>query len=108
MAVGEGLPMSVQARLVRCDFQIAVSDFRDSSYVFAIGTYIGKNGLTPEEKVEVFNGDQKIAEFAPPNVTDFFMGVVSAVPITRVKFNEDAGGNDIYIRDFAFGVAYRR
>jgi hypothetical protein len=90
------------------DFQIVVSDFRDSSYVFAIGTYVGNNGWTAEEKVEVFNGDQKIAEFTPSNATNFFMGVVSSVPITRLRFDEDAGGNDIYIRDFVFGVAYRR
>ena len=91
------------------DFEIVVSDFRDSSYVFAIGTYVGNNTtFTAEEKVEVFNGDQKIAEFIPSNAPDFFMGVVSSVPITRLKFNEDAGGNDIYIKDFVFGVAYRR
>lgn len=90
------------------DFQIVVADFRDSSYVFAIGTNVGNNGWTSDEKVEVFSGDQKIAEFVPSNATNFFMGVVSAVPITRIKFDEDAGGNDIWIRDFAFGVAYRR
>ncbi len=90
------------------DFEIVVSDSRDSSYIFAIGTYVGNNDFTSDEKVEVFNGDQKIAEFTPSNATNFFMGVVSSVPITRLKFNEDAGGNDIYIRDFTFGVGYRR
>lgn len=90
------------------DFEIVVSDFRDSAYVFAIGTNIGNNDFTAEEKVEVFNGDQKIAEFTPSNAQDHFMGVVSSVPITRLRFDEDAGGNDIYIKDLVFGVAYRR
>ncbi len=89
------------------DFQIVVSDFRDSCYIFAIGTIIGNNvDYTSEEKVEVFFGDQKIAEY--PNHINSFIGVVSTVPITKFKFNEDAGGNDIYIRDFCFGVAYRQ
>nr|MBN2278766.1 thiol-activated cytolysin family protein [candidate division Zixibacteria bacterium] len=89
------------------DFQIVASDFRDSCYIFAVGTIVGNNGeYTAEEKLEVFYGDQKIAEY--PNHIDGFIGVVSAVPITKFKFNEDSGDNDIWIRDFCFGVAYRK
>ena len=94
-----------------CDddnFEIVVSDFRNNCYVFAIGVYLGNNGTTPDEKLEIFYGDRKIAEIPYTELPgDSFMGVVSAVPITKFKFTEDTGGNDIYIRDFCFGVAYR-
>ena len=87
------------------DFQIVVSDFRDSCYVFAIGTIVGNNGYAAGEKLEIFFGDQKMAEYT--NHVNGFIGVVSAIPITKFRFDEDSGGNDIYIKDFCFGVGYR-
>jgi len=90
------------------DFQIVVSDFRDSCYVFAIGTIISHNGdFTSEEKLEIFYGNQKIAEYLN-HIDNTFIGVVSAIPITKFRFNEDTGPNDIYIQDFCFGAAYRK
>jgi hypothetical protein len=92
-------------------FEIVVEDFRNDSYVFAIGVYLGDNGRSADEKLEIFFGDSKIAEFPytliPSSGPPVFMGVVSAIPITKYVFTEGYDGDDIYIKDFCFGVAYR-
>ncbi|MCK4499881.1 thiol-activated cytolysin family protein [Candidatus Babeliales bacterium] len=94
------------------DFEIGVSTNDDDTYVFAIGFYLGHNGLTNEETLEVFYGNSKVKEFTyldlPASSSgEVFMGIISTVPITKIVFNEDIGGDDIYIKDFCFGVAYR-
>jgi hypothetical protein len=92
-------------------FEIGVSDFRNNSYVFAIGIYIGSNVRTADEKLEIFYEDRKILEVPSTQIpnTDAatFMGVVSAIPITKYTFTEGYDGDDIYVKDFCFGVAYR-
>lgn len=94
------------------DFEIGVSTDDDNTYVFAIGFYLGNNGLESSETLEVFNGSSKVKEFTYTSLPqssagEIFVGVVSTVPITRIMYNEGAGTDDIYIKDFCFGVAYR-
>ncbi len=93
-------------------FEIGASDCRNGAYVFAIGTYVGDNGISDDEKLEAFYYDRKVAEISsaqmPTGSAPVFMGVVSAIPITRIVFTEGNDGDDIYIKDFCFGVAYHR
>ena len=94
------------------DFEIGVSTNDDDTYVFAIGFYLGHNELTTAETLEVFNGTSKIKEFTyldlPASSSgEVFIGIISTVPITRIVYNEDIGGDDIYIKDLCFGVAHR-
>ncbi|MBD3402872.1 hypothetical protein GF420_08245 [candidate division GN15 bacterium] len=92
-------------------FEIVVDDFRNDSYVFAIGVYVGSNSSAADEKLEVFYEGSKLAEWdnthIPTGDTPQFIGVVSTIPITRFVFIEGYDGDDIYIKDFCFGVAYR-
>ncbi|MCB2229550.1 thiol-activated cytolysin family protein [bacterium] len=92
-------------------FEIVTGDFRNDSYVFAIGVYIGYNVGANDEKLEVFHGSSKIAEwpntYIPTGVDPVFLGIVSTIPITKYVFTEGYDSDDIYIKDFCFGVAYR-
>ena len=93
-------------------FEIVVDDFRNNSYVFAIGVYLGYNQGAPDEKLEIFYGSSKIAEYPytsiPTGDVPAFLGVVSTIPITKYVFTEGYDSDDIYIKDFCFGVAYRQ
>jgi hypothetical protein len=92
-------------------FEIVAGDCRNDSYVFAIGVYLGNNAGATDEKLEIFHESSKIAEFPytsiPTGADPVFMGIVSTIPITKFVFIEGYDGNDIYIKDFCFGVAYR-
>ena len=35
-----------------------------------------------------------------------FIGVVSTTPIDEIRFNEHSGNNNIFLRNFYFGVFY--
>lgn len=93
------------------DFEIGASTNDDETYVFAIGFYLCDNGRETSETLEVFNGTSKVQEYdynyLPNSTGEVFVGVVSTVPITHIVFNEGAGGDDIFIKDFCFGVAHR-
>ncbi|HEQ98251.1 MAG TPA: hypothetical protein ENO22_02805 [candidate division Zixibacteria bacterium] len=92
-------------------FEIGVSNFLNDSYVFAVGIYVGDNGVSSDEKLEIFYHDRKIEEIPysqMPSGGLSFMGIVSTIPITKIKFTEGYDGDDIYVKDFCFGVAYRR
>jgi hypothetical protein len=94
------------------DFEIVVTENLNSSYVFAMGFILGGNYLETTEELQVWNGAEAVATFKqsngdlPATAAEVFIGVVSTTPITRLVYLENAGGDDIYIRNFYFGVAY--
>jgi hypothetical protein len=90
------------------DFDITVTG-TDSCTVFAMGTYVGHNDfVSGQESLHIYGKDDlPLAEFKsglPDGSGHVFMGVVSAVPITRLYFDEGSGDDDICIQDFFFGV----
>ena len=61
-------------------------------------------GARPFGSVDVYDeSDVLIGEWlAVPASGSPFVGVQSNVPIGWIEFDEDAGGDDIYIEDFRF------
>jgi hypothetical protein len=80
--------------------------------VHAIGIYVGDNTAETAEELRVYGqGDVLLKTFAKdasfPNSSAppaKFLGVVSAVPLTRMFFDEGSSGDDIVIKDPCFGV----
>ena len=90
------------------DFEIKIQVWDPQVAVFAIGITVGDNAKEAGEFVDV-NGVQefyKKFEETSPNCagTHGFIGIVSTVPITSVYFNEVYLEDDIFVRDFNFGV----
>ncbi len=85
------------------DFNIAVT----GSSVYGVSFVIGDNAIIPEEYLEVWaadgSGEQFLHQF-PHDEISSFIGIVSPVPIRRVHFNEDAGGDDIWIANLFFAT----
>jgi len=81
-------------RIIRNDSTTSASDV----YAIAI-TIIGNDDLGGESIV--VRGDGFEVRFEPPIAG--FVGFVAPFPILNVHFDEDAGGDDIAIRDFRFG-----
>jgi hypothetical protein len=95
------------------NFEIGVSGFQNDCYIFAIGIILGDNSRANDERLEVFYNDSKLKEVPYTSIphcvgAESFMGIVSSIPITKIKFTEGYDGDDIYIKDFSFGVGYRQ
>lgn len=95
-----------------------INDFENDNFevgvtgnqVYAWGTRMVDNDSFKDEFLEVHavdgDGECQIAYFTAAQVSNFtngFMGIVSPVPIRRIYFDEDPGGDDIAIRHFYFG-----
>ena len=84
------------------DFEVGVS----GSNVYAIGLTVYDNSAYPEEFLEVFAFDES-GECFIDQINDpitGFVGIISPIPLKRIWFNEDAGGDDIAVDNFTFGV----
>jgi hypothetical protein len=90
------------------DFEITVTDVIAPREVLAVGIRVGDNAAEPGENLRIYGeSNLLLAEFTEglPNTGSYtFMGVVSAVPIYRFAFDENAGGDDICITEPCFGV----
>jgi Thiol-activated cytolysin len=90
------------------DFDIAIPVWNNNAAVFAIGFTVGDNEYADEEYVEVTGVNNFIHRFGKtsPNCPGLhgFVGIVATMPITLIHFNEGSGGDDIFVRDFCFGV----
>ena len=90
------------------DFEIAVTSWNTNAAVFAIGITVGNN--VPEYNegatVDGVDGFHVVLPNSVPSCSGKagFLGVVASVPLTRLFFNENGTGNDIFVRDFRFGV----
>lgn len=86
---------------------IAVPEWNNNAAIFAIGITVGDNEGVSEEYIEVWGIDSFNKRFdMTPHCPGLhgFIGIVSTVPLTQLFFNEDNGGDDIFVRDFCFGV----
>ena len=93
-----------------------IDDFEDDNFslgvigdspVYAIYVYIGNNTNVTGEKVVIYaakpdNKEEEIGRFLEPSMPH--LGIISVFPLRRIFFDEDAEGDDIYVRDFYFGV----
>ena len=85
------------------DFEIGVSG---NAKVYAIAFHMQGNNASSEEYLEVHAMDKNNQEcqvlYYNTGINGFF-GVISPVPVTRILFNEDSGGDDIALDDLYFG-----
>ena len=84
------------------DFEIGIT----SGNVYAVAFMMVDNGEFTGEYLQVFAEDVNNNECEIEYFTDEingFRGVVSPVPIKRIWFNEDEGGDDIALGDLFFG-----
>ena len=97
-----GLLRTDRAHLENDDFDLQVSV---GDLVYAIGITIGDNGHNASESIRL-RGDavDQVFDTNMPTLNTPFIGFLSAVPITTLSFDEDAGGDDIVVRDFRFAV----
>ena len=76
--------------------------------LLAMGIWVGHSARESGETLRIYGEDGLFLQEFTSGVLphgDQFMGVVSAVPLTRIYYNERAGGDDICTQDFHFGVA---
>ena len=89
------------------NFEIAIPEWNRRAAVFAIGITVGHNNASSGESVEVTGVNDFYESFTDaPNCPEShgFLGVISTGPLTTMFFNEDNDGDDIFVRDFRFGV----
>ena len=94
------------------NFSIEIIEWQPNCAVIAIGITVGDNERESDEQVQVrgTGGFLKLWNDEDGNCvpncqgSTSFLGVVSTVPITELWFNEGNGGDDIFVRDFCFGV----
>ncbi len=88
------------------DWQV---EFLDGSPVTAFGAFIGNNLLNAGESFSVFDTNDQLIGSTTQDVlvsSGFqFLGVITDQAIGRVFFDEDAGGDDISVRNFRFANA---
>ena len=91
------------------DFELKVTATNPGYTVMALGIFVMDNERESGETLRVYGeNDLLLQEFTSgvlPHYGSGFMGVISAVPLTRFYFNEHSGGDDICTKDFHFGVA---
>lgn len=90
------------------DFSVTITNTASPREVLAVGIQVGNNGVGPGENLRVYGESNLLlaafTEGLPSSEGWVFMGVVSAVPITRIYYDEDSGGDDIFVRDTYFGL----
>jgi hypothetical protein len=78
--------------------------------VLAAGLFIADNARESGEQIRVYGEDDRLlatfsGEEGMPHYGGWaFRGVIAAVPIHRVEFDEHSGGDDICIKDPTFGL----
>ncbi len=77
--------------------------------MYAFGTWVIDNGSNQGEWLRVFDPTGQLMgslDTTPltGGETQSFVGVISNLPIGSIEFDEDAGGDDLAIRHFRFGV----
>ena len=88
------------------DFEIVQNTLK----VFAFAFEIGDNVFSSDEVMEVAaidpnSGNEVMWKEFQHNEMAPFIGLISPIPIGRISFNESPDGDDIYIKDFKFGIS---
>ena len=90
------------------DFEITVTRVDPGYSLMAMGILVLHSERQSGETLRVYGeNDLFLQEFTSGVLPhgDQFMGVISAVSLTRIYYNEKAGGDDIATRNFHFGVS---
>ena len=83
------------------DFRISFS-----SPVYSFSFILSDNSSTSGESITFYRGNTLVDSLnsgIPASPTEAFWGFVSAEPFDRLEFDEGSGGDDIALKDFAFG-----
>jgi len=90
------------------DFEVAITACNENYKVFAIGLEVIDNAVEDGEYIAVqcadTTQDTVFAESPDCGGTGIFMGIVSNQDLLKLIFNENPGGDDIFVRDLHFGV----
>ena len=93
------------------DIDIIVTRVDPGLAISGIAVNVGHNTLSSEEYLEVFNPNGLLLELfdsedpLPDSVTGYnFMGIASPLPLKRIFFNEDMGGDDICFQNIWISV----
>lgn len=89
------------------NFEIQIPEWNTNAAVFAIGITVADNEPSSDEGVTVsgYGGLSETFSQRPScQGSHGFLGVITTVPILSMYFNEGNGGDDIFVRDFQFGV----
>ena len=98
----DGVGGNFVSQLENDDFVISISE---GAVVHAIGFSVGDNQSRSGESITVEGGGFTFTFNDPSQIPgEGFVGFVAPFPIERVIFDEDAGGDDIAMRDMVFGV----
>lgn len=88
------------------DFVIELNN--EKPQFFAIAFYFGDSSFRAGETMTVTCETESGQEFSwvyQYNELRPFFGVISPLPVIKVSFNEKSDDDDIYIKDFRFGIA---
>ncbi len=99
----DGIPYVSRYWYENDDFDIRIisnDSTASGATVYAIGTTVADNTDFANEAITVSGDGLDVVLKEPWNG---FVGLVAPFPINNLHFDEDAGGDDIAIRDFRFG-----
>jgi hypothetical protein len=99
----DGIGEGIRGVFENDDFDIRIihNDLGGSATVHAVAITVGDNAAASGESITV-RGEGFDVRFEEP--WNGFIGFIAPFPIVNVHFDEDAGGDDIGIRDFYFGA----
>jgi len=90
------------------DFEIVITACNENYKVYAIGIEVIDNAVENGEYIAVqcvdSTQDTIFAESPDCPGTGVFMGIVSNQELLRLMLNENASGDDLFVRDFYFAV----
>jgi subtilisin-like proprotein convertase family protein len=120
LSIGDVNPSGCDDCYADDDFELS---FDPTSNIYGVGFYLVDNNFESGEKIYVYGASGLLAECgggpdpcvilpADSGAAGSFIGVIADEPITSIRFDENAGGDDIAIRDLSFaygpqtGIAY--
>ena len=90
------------------DFEMTLLTTACDDQIVGLGLTVHDNTVTGQEYLAVYDLDGlQMASFRGedlPEGNNAFMGIVSPLPFRLLHFEEDDGGDDLFVHDFTFGV----
>jgi hypothetical protein len=90
------------------DFELGTFDWAEGCKVLAIGIEVIDNAPEDSEYIAVHCVDTLLDSTfyvsLDCNGTASFLGIVSSEPILKIMFNENPNPDDMFVRDFYFGI----
>jgi len=89
------------------NFEVRIPEWDSHAAVFAIGITVGNNVAQSGEAITTYGVNSFGLQFnMSPDCPGQcgFIGIVATIPVTELFFNEANTSNNIFVRDFCFGV----